>query len=473
MIVSIGVVACGGDATAPEVDLDVSVASVRIIGGSVAVELGAQHLARAEPLNANGTVLSGSSVTWSTRDPDVASVSGTGELQARALGSTVLTATSEGVSATADVQVVATGSVAPDLCALVGPGPESHVHPFPVEETIGELRAIMLFADFSDAPASEVTRPLYDLTVPLAQEWFDEVSGGRFTFTVDAVHQWFRAPGVSSSYDASTYEGHERYIADIANLANPTVDFSPYDAIFIVASDGSRQSGSFANPGFRFRLDGVEIRAGVTMGTGIRSSVPAGFGAYLTVHETGHLLGLPDLYRYGAGTFEISQAAVGVWDVMSWSGGGAHVLTWHKWKLEWLDDDRVDCLGDVSVERTVEPFDALAGSQALIVPLSASRLLVIEARRARGFDERLCEEGVLAYVVDVGAAGGSDPIRLKSARADRDRTLAAGNACGPLYESSFGVGSGRISRFFDRADGVSVEVTEDLGDGYRVRVNRY
>ncbi len=472
LIVGFVLAACGGDSMGPEIEGENVVASVRMVGARVAVELGAQHQARAEPLTADGRVLD-REVSWAVRDPGIASVNGAGELRALALGATVLTATSEGVTATADVEVVATGSVATAACEYVGPGPESHVHPFAAEATTGELRAVMLFADFPDAPASEATRPLYDLMVPRAREWFEEVSGARLSLTVDAVHQWFRAPAESGTYDATTYAGHERYISDVASLADPITDFSPYDAIFIVASDRSRQALSYANPSFRFRLDGVEIRAGVTFGTDVRNSIPADYGAHVMVHETGHLIGLPDLYRYGAGTFEASTAAVGLWDIMSWTGGGAHVLAWHKWKLEWMDDDRIDCLGDASVERTVEPFDAASGRQALVIPLTGPRLFVVEARRARGFDGRLCEEGVIGYTVDVSVSGGSDPIRVRSARSDRDPALAAGRSCGPLYESSFGVGSGRISAFFDPGAGLSMEVLEDLGDGYRVRVNRY
>ncbi len=292
--------------------------------------------------------------------------------------------------------------------------------------------------------------------------------------SVDRVDQWFRAPQPSGSYDWSTFTGHRLYISQVTDLADPTVDFSPYDAVFIVASRGANQEVS---PTFRnFRgdgvvLDGVEIRSGVTFGADIRNTSPPDYGAFTTVHETGHMLGLPDLYLYQQPNWLASHAAAGMWDPMAWQGLGTHFVSWHKRKLTWLDTDRIDCLPAASVERTVFPFDAASGTQSLVLPTSLTSALVVELRRARGFDSRICEEGVLVYSVDADIESGRGPIIVQSARPDRDPTLVFGGACGPLYEGSYGLGDDRISVF--RSSGVTVEVIEDMGDEYRVRIDRH
>ena len=354
---------------------------------------------------------------------------------------------------------------------MVGPGPESILKPDFAQSSLGDLQVVMLFADFPDAPSSESTSDLYDLLIPTAQAWFSEVSGGRFSLSVDRVDQWFRATEPSGSYDWSTFEGHHIYISEVTALADPTVDFSIYDAVVIVPSSGAAQTGSNAFgafPGSGVPLDGGEIRSAVTFRVGLHSQIAPDFGAFLTVHETGHMLGLPDPYLYVAPNWLGSQVPTGMWDPMAWLGLGTHLVTWHKWKLSWLDTDRIDCLQPASVERTVFPFDAASGTQSLILPTSERSAVVVEVRRAHGFDSRICEEGVLIYSVDAEIQDGRGPIVVRSARPDRDPALVLGGACGPLYESSYGLGGDRISVF--RGLGVTVEVLEDMGDGYRVRI---
>src|SRR3954467_13672375 len=69
------------------------------------------------------------------------------------------------------------------------------------QRAAGTLHAVMLFVDFSDAPASETTSSLYDLLVPGAQHWFTESSYGRMSLDVTAIHTWFRMPHTAASYD--------------------------------------------------------------------------------------------------------------------------------------------------------------------------------------------------------------------------------------------------------------------------------
>jgi uncharacterized protein YjdB len=74
------------------------VASVTIYPASATLTVGETQPFTATPRNAGGTVLSGRTVTWSTGDPGVVGVSGTGLVTAEGVGTTSITATSEGVS---------------------------------------------------------------------------------------------------------------------------------------------------------------------------------------------------------------------------------------------------------------------------------------------------------------------------------------------------------------------------------------
>ncbi len=440
----------------------------------IRMEVGVEHRAVVTLLDARGLPLDDRQVEWSVTDPTVATVAADGVVTSRAVGSTTLTATAEGVFGSTAVEVLVSASRDASVCALVGTGWESHTERSFSQPSLGTLNVLMLFADFTDAPATESTSSLYDLLIPTAQDWFSEVSQGRFSISVDRVDEWFRAPQASGTYDWRTFDGHKTYISQIMGLADATVDFGPYDAVFIIASRGTAQPVSptfHAIPGNGVTMDGVEIRSAVTFGEDVRLDLGPSYGAFTAVHETGHIVGLPDLYLFDAGTWLSSMAAVGMWDPMAFQGLGTHLVAWHKWKLGWMDEDRLDCLGPATVERTLVPFDSTTGLQAVVIPTSGEAVLVVEVRRARGFDSEICEEGVLVYAVNVNVGTGRGPVRVRSARSDRDTSRSNGDACGPLYESSYGLGGDRISSHVD-ASGITVELIEDFGDAYRVRITR-
>ncbi|MEO6778441.1 MAG: Ig-like domain-containing protein, partial [Gemmatimonadaceae bacterium] len=85
----------------------VPVASVTVTPGSAALTVGQSAALSAAATDANGNVLSGRSVTWSSANSSVATVSGLGMVSATGAGSTTVTATSEGKSGIAQVVVTA------------------------------------------------------------------------------------------------------------------------------------------------------------------------------------------------------------------------------------------------------------------------------------------------------------------------------------------------------------------------------
>ena len=100
-----------------------SVASITLSPASVNLQVGQTTQLTATLHDANGTVLSGRTVTWSSDNSAVATVSGTGLVAAASAGSATITALSEGKSGTAGVTVssvpVASVSVSPSTVSLV------------------------------------------------------------------------------------------------------------------------------------------------------------------------------------------------------------------------------------------------------------------------------------------------------------------------------------------------------------------
>ena len=103
------------------------VASVTVSPPSLSLAVGANGQLTATPKNANGDALFGRVVTWSSSNSGVATVSGSGQVTAVSNGVAIITATSEGQSGTASVDVTAAPPPAPVATVEVSPSSVSVV----------------------------------------------------------------------------------------------------------------------------------------------------------------------------------------------------------------------------------------------------------------------------------------------------------------------------------------------------------
>ena len=103
--------------------LPLPVVAVRVSPSSRDLTVGETAQLTAEPLDAQGAVLSGRSVAWSSSKPNVATVSGEGVVTAISAGSAIITATVEGKSGVGAITVspapVASVAVSPTSATLV------------------------------------------------------------------------------------------------------------------------------------------------------------------------------------------------------------------------------------------------------------------------------------------------------------------------------------------------------------------
>lgn len=342
----------------------------------------------------------------------------------------------------------------------------------------GQIRAVMLFVDFSDLHATESMSAIYDRLVPHSRKWLTEVSYDRVRLDVTPLNQWVRMPRPLGAYglrDGINWPEHQDYIRDAVRAADGLVDFSSYQVVFVVAAKGSgvdRSPAFQAYSGNGAMADGNELRYAATFFDDTKFS--ASYAANVLIHETGHILGLPDLYgtanTSGASYWDLFRWAGG-WDTMSWNAPGAHFLAWHKWKLGWLDSSQLTCLekpGELTT--TITPLERPGGLKAVVLPVGLSSAYVIESRKRIGEDAGLCEDGVLVYSVDATARSGNGPVRVRAAQSDTKRDLIT--ECGPLYNAPFDSAKGEVARFEDADAGFSVQVLSAGTNGYRVRVVR-
>lgn len=100
-----GFAACGGDGSGPTNPGTPAVASVRVSPDSAVVEVGATRSFSAQALSANGAVISGLSVQWTSDAAAVATVSANGVVTAKQAGTAGITATVKGIVGSASVRV--------------------------------------------------------------------------------------------------------------------------------------------------------------------------------------------------------------------------------------------------------------------------------------------------------------------------------------------------------------------------------
>jgi uncharacterized protein YjdB len=100
----------------------VPVASVDMSPGELKLQIGQSSPITATPKAADGTPLTGRSISWRSRDAGIATVDGSGKVTAKSAGSTIVEATSEGVTGVTLVQVaaipVSSVVVTPDTATL-------------------------------------------------------------------------------------------------------------------------------------------------------------------------------------------------------------------------------------------------------------------------------------------------------------------------------------------------------------------
>jgi len=259
---------------------------------------------------------------------------------------------------------------------------------------LGTLRTIFISLDFPDAPAG--ARPVADGEA--LAKWANDVSYGRFALAPDKADHWFRMPDNRAAFaysrhaDATTFPS---FVTTALSVADSSVDFSRYDAVFLLGTPPDLDATAFTVPrGRGVVLDGVEVRF-VAVGP---APSPGSLGH--TPESLGRLLGLPHL-----------EPAFPGWDPMR--EGARSFTAWHKRKLGWVDPEQVRCVRDGSLDLQLSPMAVAGGAKAVVVPTGRDTGLVVENRYPIGADGFSCPPGALVYAIEpatlrIRAAGGSD-----------------------------------------------------------------
>ncbi len=309
----------------------------------------------------------------------------------------------------------------------------------------GAVRVVVVLVDFSDkamgAGAADRFNQLFFSTGELphgsVKEYFADVSGGLIDIQGEVVGP-YRMPRTIAAYagaDNGMQGGtpNARTMAnDAATLANPDVDFTPYDNdgngfvdafIVVHAGRGGEETGSAADiwshkwvlPNER-SVDSTKIFAYLT--------IPEDAKLGVTAHELGHLVfGWPDLYDT-----DNTSEGIGNWCLMasgSWGLGGdrpTHPSAWCKSTQGWVNvisqTNNADVtINDVKTSRTAYRLWKDGGG--------GTEYFLVENRQQDGYDASLPGQGLLIWHIDEAMASNSNESHYKVAlmQADGQRHL--------------------------------------------------
>lgn len=295
--------------------------------------------------------------------------------------------------------------------------------------SVGDVKTIVLFADFSDVPATQTPEELLSIISPGAEAFYSEMSYGRMRWTLEPHPVWLRLsqPSVHYGEGIRSYDGHLAFIQEAVTLADADVDFSTADSVIVLvppeASAIPYGPAFGASPGGGYFADGKTFANGATSGADL-----PGWGSYWLNHETGHMMGLPDLYayQYDPNNYPDQHRFVGDFSLMGFIDGSAPgFFAFERWQLSWLDDEQIICQTTSDQTTTLTPIETQGGIKAVIVPISESKALVVESRRPVGADAELVKSGALVYLADTSIysgegtitvlpVSGDDPYRVQS-----------------------------------------------------------
>jgi len=312
----------------------------------------------------------------------------------------------------------------------------------------GTIRALIIPVSFTDLKSQKVPAQLFKRVAEGTRDFYFAQSYGALTFNFSITPNWVEMPVSVTRYSSSQPDGWDwktnDLLADVFKATADQITYSDYDVVYLLPPEtvARTQFGSGpAVPGIHRTPSGVLTSAAAggwdmfynTDGPG-GNGVVGGDWKWMS-HETGHLLGLYDE------DLEHKSQSLGEWGIMaaSWSNYVIELGAWDRYLQGWLQEKQVACRDMSALSASGESIrlDSLVGVttglKSIMVPVSTSKILVIEVRVPKGLDAPL-NSGVLVYTVDmkVGQLGGGYVVAPRNGFRDteyfRDAPLRVGDS---------------------------------------------
>lgn len=362
--------------------------------------------------------------------------------------------------------------------------------------TTGTVRVFALLIEFSDElhtnDASIINAALFGTpTTGVPYEslaaYYRRSSYGKLDLSEGTALGWYKASKKRSDI-AQTDAGREGLIKEALKHFNDSGhDFRQYDNngdgvidYFLVFWTGPDNGWANFWWGYQttfsdssFKLDGVSL--GKYSWQWESRPVGSAFNPQVSIHETGHALGLPDLYDYDGSVGP--DGGVGGLDMMDANQGDHNSFS--KWMLEWLMPSIVSSgKQTLTLRPTATTEDAIVIWPGIASGDVFSEMFMVQNRQRIGNDTTLPNEGLLIWHVDASLDGSGRDfaydnsftshklVRLMEADGREDIEANRGADAGDFYGTGaqFGPTTKPSSTRYDgKASGVNVRYGSKSG----------
>jgi len=273
----------------------------------------------------------------------------------------------------------------------------------PTAASATKLPSIMMLASFSDLAPSKTRTELNNMAVQ-AQGYYSEVSYGKVKVTGRVVTDWKQMPN-NWCYYGQDDDDSWMLIEDAVHAFDGEVNFGKHNYVVVTHAGNGEEASPEQCDIHSVQWDGLLIWTNdfilVTHGAIIPETEPSPYSPFgVWVHEYGHELGLPDLYKGGD--------PVGPWDLMAsgnWNGYGAtpaHPSAYCKIRKGWIGSTQITIVNAGSKSTvTIGTFESSSSGKLVVkLPLADGKYYLIEYRRKIGYDAALPDAGTVITLVD-------------------------------------------------------------------------
>src|SRR5256712_4486404 len=367
----------------------------------------------------------------------------------------------------------------------------------PLAAVNGPQRTIVVTVQFPDK--GNGTSPTQILTMlSNLNSFYNEDSYGTISFqtgmTPAVTSKWYTLPNSLAYYGADTVSSDSQLVSDSLQAAyNAGVDLASYKFAIVVHSGNDEAMTHVTADIHSFTIPGYVFNPAPLISYKISTSVVAESDTTgVFCHESGHLLGLPDLYDL-TGQIDPSNNFLGYWEIMAlgeWNPNTgnplqpkpgtypSHHSIWSKIQLGFVPSSRVAVVqpgqsANITLKNLESPT---TGNQSVKIPIAANQdgsltYYLVEMRAKIGtydqylpFQSDYPEAGILVYKVNESIPAGHGSVRLIDAHPGGDLSDAPFGPCNAPCVSN--------NTLSDQANFVKVIVTTTGTTSYSVLVDR-